>query len=194
MVRCLIGVLAVALVGCQPAFVHGRPNEDSPYFEVPAGSKFVLRTEILMPPRTDRLYFQDGKLPAWYNVNKYRPYCVLQVKSAHDHAKVIEPDEFVVTKVSTAHFFQLIEAPTQSGSARLATATDAALVTNDRESKSGDDYEIFGSVMQLHSTRQPAVTKITCADWGLPQAGTYITVRKIRQALGSYFQLDIGPT
>lgn len=192
MIRFWIAVVAALLSACQPAFMHGRPNENSPHFEIPVGSKFVLRSEILVPPRTERLYFQDGELPAWYNVNKHRPYCVLQVKAPRERAKVIEPDEFVVTKVSTAHSFQLIEAPARREPVQVAAATSAVVAAGDSESNSSDSHEIFGSVMQLHSARQPAITEITCADWGLPQPGTYITIGKIRQALGGYFRLELA--
>lgn len=192
MIRWLIPVLAALSVGCQPTFVKSTSDEDSPYFEIPVGSKFVLQSEILVPPLTERLYFQDGNLPAWYNVNKHRPYCVLQLDAARDQVEVIKPAEFVVTKIATAHLFKLAEASEASADMQPAA-------TGSAEDKSGsedhDDYETFGSVMQLHAGRtgrQQHVARLTCTDWGLPQPGMHVTVRKIQQALGGYFRLDVA--
>jgi hypothetical protein len=191
MFRYLVPAVTTFLVACQPAFVNGTPNENSTRFTVPVGSAFVLSSEILVPPRTDRLYFQDGDLPAWYDVNKNRPYCILQVNSAIDRVRIIEPDEFVVTSITAAHSFQLFEAQPR-GPEQVAAATGAGRRIDDREADRGDTREIFGSAMRLHSARQPDVTQLTCADWGLPQSGTHITVQKIRRALGGYFRLRVA--
>lgn len=193
MIRCLVSALLALLVGCQPAFVNGIPNENSPRFEVPVGAKFVLQSEIIVPPRTDRLYFQDGDLPAWYNVNKYQPYCVLRVAAPSERVRTIRPDTFVVTKVATAHFFQLIKAPGPTPPVRLASARAAVMLVDDNDASGGDDnYEVFGSVMHLRSPRQPLVTQLTCADWGQPEPGSHVTVREIRRSLGSYFHLELA--
>lgn len=189
MLRYLVLATTTLLVACQPAFVNGAPTENPAGVTVPVGSAFVLSSEILMPPSTDRLYFQDGRLPEWYDVNKYRPYCVLQMRSVSDRPRVIEPGEFVVTSVSPAHSFQLLEAP--PGTQQYPAATDAARAGDDRATDRGDAYEIFGSAMRLTSTRQPDVTQLTCADWGSPQSGTSITVRKIRRAVGGYFRVRV---
>jgi hypothetical protein len=187
MLRYLVPVVTTLLAACQPAFVNGAPNENPPDVAVPVGSAFVLGSEILMPPHADRLYFQDGSLPEWYDVNKYRPYCVLKIRSVSHQARIIEPDEFVVTSVSTAHSFQLLEAP--PGPEQYAAATGATHQVDDGATDSGERYEIFGSAMRLHSVRQPNVTRLTCADWGSTQSGTSITIRKIRRALGGYFRV-----
>lgn len=187
MVRYLALTLCWFLLSCQPAFVNGTANESSPYFQIPVGSTLSLRKEIIVPPRTDRLYFQDGNLPAWYNVNKYQPYCVLQVKPSNTQARIVEPDDFVITSVSTAHYFQLLErqaSPVERG-------TVVVLVAGERDTRGDNDYEVFGTAMELHSGRQPGVTRLTCADWGLPQPGTHITVNKIRRALGAYFRVAV---
>lgn len=189
MLRYLIPAATTLLAACQPAFVSGTPNENSPDATVPVGSALVLSSEILMPPSTDRLYFQGGRLPEWYDVNKYRPYCVLQMSSASDRPRVIEPDEFVVTNVSPAHSFQLPEAP--SGPEQSAVAGDAERPADDGATDGGDGYEIFGSAMRLHSARQPDVTRLTCADWGSPQSGASLTARKIQRALGNYFRVRV---
>ena len=194
MIRYLSVVAICALMAaCQPAFINGKPNENSPYFEVPAGSTFVLRRQAAVPAHAKRLYFQDGRSPAWQAVDKYRAYCVLQVEGVQERDQTIEPDEFVVTKVSTQSFFQLIRAPKTTPPLRMAAAGDAVRMADSVESSDRDSYQVVGWVMGLGSARQPQVQLIACAAWGLPQSGTYITVQKIRQALGESFDLNIAP-
>lgn len=187
MLRYLIPVMATVLVACQSAFVAGTPNQTVSKVTIPAGSALVLGSEIFVPPQTDRLYFQDGRLPTWYDVDKHRPYCVLQLGSPSDRPRVIEPDAFVVTSVSTAHSFQLLEAPPEAEQAAGALGAGR----EDRATDDGKRDEIFGSAMRLHSARQPNVTQLTCADWGPPQSGARITVQKIRRALGGYFRVRV---
>lgn len=192
--RCLLPILAALLAACQPAYIKGMPNESSPYFQIPTGTQFVLRREITVPAHTDRLYFQDGTIHAWYRVNKYDAYCVLQVDATGSTPRPIEPDKFTVTKVSIGHFFQLVQAPARAVRTGFTADGGAARLIDEPRSDSGDTYEVFGSVMQLRSARQPRVRRLTCADWGLEQRATYISVSKMRRALGAYFRIDVGPS
>ena len=41
----------------------------------PVDSKVILQQELLVPARSDRLYFQKGKVSQFQYVNEYLPYC-----------------------------------------------------------------------------------------------------------------------
>jgi len=173
-------ILSAALGACQPAFINGVPNENSPYFEVPVDSRLVLRDALEVPAREDSAYFQRGRTVRWYDVNIYGTWCVLKLAAKRDAPQTIQADEFVVGKVWSERRYYLGAAP----GVRLAA------MSFDRDD--GETYEVMATVMRLHSPRQPEVVQLVCADWGLPQGGTYLTVHKIRRTLGDYLRLELA--
>jgi hypothetical protein len=176
--------LSTLLIACQPAFIDGAPNEKSPYFEIPVDSTFVLQQPLTVPPRTDSVYFQSGQILAWYDVNEYSSYCVLRLNSKSETIRRVEPDRFVVRRVSTEFFFQLAR--------RYAPVARAVRVASMGRDRDGESYQVAAMVMALVSARQPEVARLTCADWTLPQGSPAITVQKIRQALGPFFDLQLA--
>jgi hypothetical protein len=179
-VRPLIWLLSAALLAaCETAYKDGAPNERSPWFEVPVGSKLVLHRGVEAAAGQGSAYFQDGKLLRWYDVNQYAPYCALGLQAiSWEAAQRVTADQFVVRNVSKRPFFTL------AAGWRLQPAR--------RDSDSdGMTYEVLATVMELQSAQQPAVRALTCASWGLPQGRPYLTVEQIRRALGAYFTLEL---
>jgi hypothetical protein len=188
--RRIAALLLIALVAaCETAYKDGVPNERSSAFEVPVDSKLVLHRSIEIPPGQGSAYLQQGKLLRWYDVNQYAPYCALGLAARREAAQGVSPGAFVIRKVTQRFFFTLAAgAPAQAGHAlRQAQLVHAADRADD-----GMTYEVVGTVMELHSAGQPEVRALTCANWGLPQGRSYLTVENIRQALGSYFTLELA--
>ncbi|HKQ30924.1 MAG TPA: hypothetical protein VJS66_06545 [Burkholderiales bacterium] len=183
-------VFASLLGACQPAFINGVPNEDSPYFEVPVDSKLVLRRQLTVPARADGVYFQRGQAMPWSAVNIYGTYCFLKLVTRRDGSQTIEPDEFAMRKVGQERRLYLGYLPsTRIQVAALGTDT---MLTARVDSQGSDGYEILAAVLYLQSSRQPDVSQLACADWSIPQGHHPISVRKIRQTLGDWFDLQIA--
>lgn len=181
MKRLLLIIVTVGMAACQPAYINGVPNENSPYLSVSPDSKFVLRKAVTVPARDDSIFFQYGRAMPWSTVNIYNPNCWLKLQTKRDAAQTIEPDTFVATRVRTEPRFRLGYAP----------GTQLASVDNDN---SDNTYEVLATVITLRSARQPDVSEMVCVDWQLPQGLHPITVRKMRAALSDWFDVMLAPS
>lgn len=172
--------LTVALSACQSAYLaDGRPNENSTLLEVPAGSTVVLKQELIVPAYQQDVFLQKGKAYDFSTVNKWLPYCAFSLYAQTKKPRVMEPDTFVVRKLSRQLLFQLAGRPVQ-----VAGITDG--------SDGIQNWRVNAAVMELSSGRQPDVVKLTCAAWGLPPDATYVTLAAIRGALGNLASLQLA--
>lgn len=172
-------LLATLVTGCHGYYQsHIYGNENSPYFQVPVDSMLVLTKPVTIPANTEHVFFQNNKLTPIRDVNRYLPYCEIQVSAARSSEQIIEPDEFIIFKVYQLNKFQLAK----GGSFVRAGMKDDA---------DGEDFEVVATVMELYSERQPHVRRLLCAAWGLPQSMSFVTVRMIREQLTGYFDLRL---
>jgi hypothetical protein len=185
----VFAVVAAALVACEPAYLNGVPNENSPYFEVPVDSTLILLRAVSVPPGADGAYFQRGKAVPWSQVNIHGTYCFLKIGTRRDVAQTVEPDQFAIKKVTQERRFFLGRT-----SPEYRITTPAVRLVGDFDSHDSGGYEILVAGLSLQSARQPDVTQLGCGDWGIPQGDHPITVRKIRQTLGDWFELKIVPS
>lgn len=182
-------VLTTLLIACQSAFIDGVPNEASPYFTVPVDSTLSLRQMVTLPAGDNNIYFQRGRAMRWNEVNVYGAYCSLKLAVRRDVAQTVAPDDFAVREVSQERRFRLAQAPLPRRTQLAALGLAQASVLEDDDSDS--TYEVLATVMHLQSSRQPDVSEMACADWSTPQGITPISVRKMRQTLGEWFDLQI---
>ncbi len=175
--RIVFLVCTVLLAGCQPAYLkNGRPNENSPYFEVTVQSRFVLHQTLTIPPYRRNIYFQHGKAMPFYEVNEFIEYCALTLHAQKQVPQTVKPDTFTVTKVYRQYLFQ------------LASATMAQVF----ERGNGEPWQVLATQMELRSETQPDVIRMTCAAWGLPQELSNVTVAGIRSSLGNIVTLELA--
>lgn len=179
--------LIVWLAGCSSAHLRGEPNEGSPLFVMPVGSRMVLDKQVQIPAGQSEVYFQNGTTVAWEKLDKYQAYCALKVASEEEMPQVIQPDEFVVSKSYQESFFQRVQGPDEEPLIRPA-AFGGLLAAGE----GGKEYHVVADVMDLSSDRQPAVRSLRCTDWGMPQNIPHISLNKMRKALGSYFTIDLN--
>ncbi len=179
---------AFSLAACQPAYLNGMPNENSPFFNIPVDSKLVLRSRLSVQAGDDGVYFQDGKAMRWSDVNIYRAYCALRIENKQT-PQTVTPDTFIVAKTYNERFFKQVRGVEPVQVAATGRIWLGGVDLNDR----GDGgYDVMAMVMELRSARQPQVSRLICAEWRVPQGSTYITVAKTRQVLGDYFSLELA--
>lgn len=178
-VRVILFVCATLLVSCQPAYLKdGRPNENSPYFEVPVGSKFVLHRTLTIPAYTRNVFFQRGSVLPFYHVNEFVDYCALTVYAQKQVPQTIRPDTFVITRVYREYLYQLADA--------------SVVVAQAFQDKDGETWHVLATQMDLQSKDQADVIRLTCAAWGLPQDISNVTLAGIRKSLGEVAMLELA--
>ena len=182
--RCRIALLAAGLLlaGCQPAYVDGEPNPESPYYSPPTGSVLEIRQPLDVPARSDRVYFQRGDTMPWHEVNQYSAYCALRLENKASEPRRIAPGTYTVREVSTQHLFQLAQADTGVVPVRG--------VAFDGSDDSREDYQVLAMVLALDGPDQQ-VEALACADWGLPQVMRRVTLESIGRSLGDHAELRL---
>lgn len=180
MYRFLAVALAIVLSGCFSAYYekHVKGNEKSPLFKVPVDSKFVLNQELTVKPKRKWVHFQNAKILRRQDVNRYIPYCALELHTKKDIAQRVTPDRFVVHKVFHEDIFYVAQGE------RVQVAQ--------LDQSNGQTYQAIAMVMELFSEKQPDVLKLICVEWGLPQDIAYITIRMIRRILSDIFILELA--
>ena len=179
-------LLFVLIAACQPAYIHGRPNLNSPYFQVPTDSKLVLKQEVTVDAGQKSAYFQRGKLVKWFNVQKFEAYCALALDRKADAEQTVKPGEFDVYRVHNESLFTLAKK-------RNAPTDDFRVQTVGMRDNSQDSYQVMAVLMELRSTTQSNVKRLTCASWVIPQGMQSVTVNGIRASLGDYATLNLPP-
>jgi hypothetical protein len=178
-VRVILLICAVLLVGCQPAYLKdGRPNENSPYFEIPVGSKFVLHQTLTIRPYSRNVFFQNGRALPFFDVNEFIDYCALTLYAQKQAPQTVKPDTFTVTKVYREYLYQLASAP--------------VVLAQMFQDKDGDTWHVLATQMELQAKDQPDVIRLTCAAWGLPQDISNVTLAGIRKSLGDVATLELA--
>ncbi len=171
--------VALLLVACQPAYLKdGQPNAASVYFEVPVDSKFVLRKDVTFPAYRKDMFFQNGSVSDYAGVNRWVPYCALSLHAQRQVPFTVKADTFVARKVSRQFLFQLAGAP--------------VLVAQLDRGGGFQQWSVLATVFELSSERQPDVARMTCAEWGLPQDVSNVTLNGIRKSFGDFVQLEVA--
>jgi hypothetical protein len=135
----------------------------SPYYVIPEGSTLVINEELTIPPGSAHVDFQGGVVVP--SAGNYQPSCSLMVDSRlSDTPQPITPDEIRITRSTMQQ--QWVSQPTTMN---------------------------FFRILYLQSEKQPQISTLTCHQWDAPLRGTPVTVEQIRQALGNYVTLKLGP-
>ena len=177
--RFVLLTAAMLLTACQPAYLRdGQPNPDSVYFEIPVDSKFVLRKDVTFPAYRKDMFFQNGRVSDYAGINKWIAYCALSLHAQRQVSFTVKPDTFAAKKVSREYLFQLASVPLQV----------AAQLDRD----GFQEWRVLATVVELSSDSQREVKKMTCAQWGLPQDLSNVTLNGIRKSFGDFVQLEIA--
>ena len=183
MLRSVFWILVGLLIsGCSTSGQNPRwyGNESSSNFRVPVDSELVLNRELIVVPRSQRVFFQRGRVLARHHeVNRYQPWCVLRLDRRRDVEVRITPDEFAIRDVRRQYLNRVALLGPIQVAQRRRTGTSAA-------------YEVFASLMELRSERQPDVANLACTRWRRPTNSFHVTIRNIRETLGDVFSLELA--
>jgi hypothetical protein len=177
--------VVVFLAACQTASYEG--NENSPYYQVPAGSRLILRQAVEIPPYRVGIFLQGGQIKPLSQINQYYPHCKFEVWKIRDLPQPVKPDEFTITKV-----VQEITDSVSAGHVQLARVSIGIGV----HMGGGDDgasVETYATRLNLRSEKQPGVFRLSCGQWSYPAAGQHVSIREMRVVLGDVFTLQLAP-
>ena len=180
-----VWIVSAALVAsCQTPGHHG--DEQSPFFQVPAGSRLVLHRELAVPAEDVSVYLQYGQVMPQKQLNLYHPQCKIEMRRRLPTGQTIRVDEFMVTRVTrdmTQHMVWL-------ASIDVASAPLARRVSGGVDSGMGPNT--FLTILTIASDRQPEVMRMTCGYWGyIGRGDNHLSIREIRAALGEVLTLHL---
>ena len=172
----------VFLTACQSAVER---DESSPFYLPPPGSKLILNREITIPADALKIYLQDGRLV--YAANEYYPFCKFELRDLKETPQSVKPDEFEIYRTSRqTGVFARIDQHRLIVSAHMITHAGAR----------GDGPPspiVYGIRMELRSTRQPEVFRLSCGHLQDPNMeARYLSIEQIRAALGPIFTLQLA--
>lgn len=182
-------VAGVLLAACQTTRYEG--DESSPYYAPPVGSHVVLHREITIPPEEVSVMLQNGRIVRPSEVNTYYPHCKFEVRRRLGVAQIVRPDDFIVTRV-VRDLLHSVDAGT-SMQARVSVGIGIGVSAGGGENGDGPSVQTYATRMDLHSSTQPEVFRLTCGQWGYPYEGEHVSVNGMRQALGDVVTLRLPP-
>jgi len=168
-----IAVILALLTGANSTAVFSASDRELPK----AGSVWILRGELVIPPDSAHVTIQNSRATAWTAINRHKAYCQLEVMARLDAPQTVQPDRFLITR--SYQNYRTVE--TKPGFIRVRKVNDG---------DSGPAFAIFETVFVLKSARQPQVRWLTCARWDDVALGRDLTLSEIRSTVGSIFELD----
>lgn len=181
----LLLLFSLPLLACTHQIVRDVNN---PWYAPPVGTRVVLPEPVRIPPRSARVYFQDGRILGG-GVDHFAPHCQLEVNAVKDQAQTVKAGEFVITDVSQRH-----DEVVSAGNVKLAAHVGLGV---------GVGFGLFGGDvgdimrawhMRLHSPDQPNVRALICGGaFDHPSLAETPSITQIRAALGRHVILQLPP-
>jgi hypothetical protein len=154
----------------------------SPYFQIPAGSKLLLKQELTIPPNAGRVYIQYGKVVTPKEKDNYHAHCWFLSWDVLASAQVIKPDTFIITHSQQQESVVMRQA-------RLQFAMNGFGLH-------GDDGApmalVYSTEMWIHSETQPAIRRFTCSHWEDPLDANHLTVGQMQKVLGQIAEIQLN--
>ncbi|UCH53694.1 MAG: hypothetical protein JSW09_02535 [Pseudomonadota bacterium] len=172
------------LTGCSTAQYMG--DESSPFYDVPSGSRVVLKRELTIAPEEVAVYLQNGEVHPWSQINPQRPHCKFEVYERLATKQTVSPDEFIVTRVVRDEVHMV-------GFERIQVAS-MGLAMRVGGSDSRPTVITYATYLYLRSERQPHVFRLGCGHWDYPgkSSAEHLSINAMRQALGEVLSLTIA--
>ena len=167
-----IALAAVLTTACQTT---SAPDNGAP--TLAPGASVKLNQSLTIAPEQVGAYLQSGRVVSAKEVQVYQPHCKLELRTRAQEARQVQPDQFVVTRVSRAVYYHSVQAPSPRAVARKVS--------------DGPSFEVYTTQIDLGSERQPGVSRLLCAHWEVPPPyGRHINLGEIQRALGEVITLQ----
>jgi len=164
----LLLLLTVLLAACQAGIGYQHAgSRDAP----PEISRLVLNEEFSIRPDRASEYIQYGKIMPYDKISEYYPHCNFELRTVSESARVVHPDEFVVTGIYREQYMAK-----RYRKVMLASAGD-----------DGGNMMMSATQLYLESARQPEVFRLNCQQLDEPFLARHVTTEEIAKALGSLF-------
>lgn len=170
----LLMALFMLTTACQ---TYPPSSEDSPYYAVPLGSRLTLNRPIRISSGQTQVHFQGGEIVPYEDLDAYYAHCRLRLSLSTPILGAIEPDEFVVHKV------------TQEIRVSYMTLVLASAGDSDDDAV---DTKFYARILHLRSKRQPGVLRMSCQRWDDLAFSKHMSIREIRETLDDVFTLRLA--
>lgn len=156
----------------------------SPYYQIPAGSKLILKQTLTIPPNAGRVYIQYGKVVTPKEKDDFYAHCWFLSWYVLSTPQVIKPDTFIITKsekfedtVSRQpdHLFAM------NGFLGIGAYHDGGPMALE-----------YSTEMHIHSDKQPNIHRFVCSHWETPYDANHLTVAEMQRALGHIAQIQLN--
>ena len=155
----------------------------SPYFQIPPGSKLVLKQELTIPPNAGRVYIQYGKVVTPKEKDSYHAHCWFLSWEVLDTTQLIKPDTFIVTNS------QQIEGVVMRDINIQLAMNGVGIGMNEGGGPMALEYS---TEMNIRSDKQPAIRRFVCSHWENPLDAKHLTVAQMQKALGQIAQIQLN--
>ncbi|MEJ2440062.1 MAG: hypothetical protein P8Z72_10385 [Gammaproteobacteria bacterium] len=153
----------------------------SPYYQIPSGSKLVLKQTLTIPPNTASVYIQYGKVVSPQQKDNFYAHCWFTSWYVRDQPQLIKPDTFTIT-----HSQQFEDVVSRGQSHMLAMNGPVTGVYD-----GGPMALDYSTVMYIHSDKQPAIRRFGCGYWENPDDAQHLTVAEMQKVLGSIARIEL---
>jgi len=154
----------------------------SPYFQIPPGSKLILKQALTIPPNAGRVYIQYGKVVTPKEKDDWHAHCWFLSWDVLETEQKIKPDTFIIT-----HSQQ------QEDSVMRHTNLQYAMNGGLYNDLGVPTALIYTTEMRIHSDSQSAIRRFACSHWENPSDAKHLTVKQMQQTLGSIVQIQLNP-
>jgi len=170
-----IGLLVVSISGC----AYQPPKDvNSTFYAPPTGSTLRLQSPISIAPNEGKVLIQDGKIvTSYWGVDAYYPNCTFELRNNAEVERIVEPDNFIITRVSRDTEDVMLHLP--------------AIVADSGSGGGGPPNTESITIMDLKSEKQPEVMRMSCQQWDNPNEATHLSIEQIRKTLDPLFTLDL---
>ena len=167
-------LLLVLPSACQ----QGPYPVDSPYFNIPTGSRVQLKQTLTIPPELGRVNLQYGKIVQRFD--QYQAHCAFVSWNIQEQNQYIKPDSFIVTAVK--YLEEYVSIPSRQLYARAGgfPVSDAGATAIE-----------YSTVLSIHSASQPDIREFICSHWEDPADAHHLTISQIRRALGDIADIEL---
>ena len=172
----LILLIASLLIACQ-----GKPVklEDSPYATLPAGSTLVQHQDLTLPSNTFSLQFQNGQQLHNNDIDQYYANCELESRDKNSNARTIKAGSYQITRSKRYEDYTALQVMVAGIGIGIGTGIGSA------------DVFTYVFSMDLQSSQNPYIIRLTCTAWGTPEDYDYLTLKIIRDTLRPLFSIKL---